>query len=211
MKFEKDKNLKTKINWNSPSIKTLLLANVITIIWAVVSRWDVATIVWIYWFQSVVIGIFQAKKMLDLKTFLTEGLKINNQPVSPTDKSKKNVVSFFVLHYGFFHFVYFIFLAQVSKDVIWIAVVYSGAIFFFNHLYSYLSNKNVDRNKVKNIGQMMFYPYYRIFPIHFIILFGLFAINHPITLIIFMSMKTVADVYMHAKEHSYDKKTEITT
>ena len=42
----------------NPPLLSLLAANIITIILAILENWDLATILFIYWAQSVIIGIF---------------------------------------------------------------------------------------------------------------------------------------------------------
>ncbi len=59
-----------------------------------------------YLLQSIIIGLFQAKKILDLKVFSTEGFKMNNHAVEPTRATQWKVVLFFLVHYGIFHSVY---------------------------------------------------------------------------------------------------------
>lgn len=195
-------NFSLKAGWKSSSMISLILANILMIIWAIIEGWNITNIIWIYWFQSVVIGIFQAKKMLDLKEFSTKGLKMNNKPVLPTKIGKLSVVIFFCFHYGFFHFVYLIFLVGILKNVIWTSVFIISIIFFINHLFSYMRNKREDSKKIKNIGNMMFLPYARIIPMHLIILLAIPFSGSLILLIIFMILKTIADVIMHIAEHS---------
>lgn len=195
-------NASFKINWKSSSMVFLVFVNIIMIIWAAIKGWNIANIIWIYWFQSVIIGIFQAKKMLDLKEFSTKGLKMNNKPVLPTKVGKLSVVIFFCFHYGFFHLVYVIFLAGFLKEVVWTSVFVVSLIFFINHLFSYRRNKQEDSKKIKNIGNMMAFPYVRIIPMHLIIIFCLPFSKSLISLVIFMILKTFADVIMHIVEHS---------
>ncbi len=90
----------------SPSALSLLGVNLGVIYFAVTDAWSLATILMSYLVQSIIIGIFQAKKILDLKEFSTEGFMINDHAVEPTRTTQKQVVAFFALHYGIFHAVY---------------------------------------------------------------------------------------------------------
>ena len=155
----------------------------------------------IYWFQSLIIGGFQVKKILDLKQFSTEGFTMNGKSVEPTEKTKRETAGFLVLHYGLFHFVYFLFLAPKVFLVINIFGLVAVTSFFINHLFSYQKNKDTDSGKIKNIGTMMFFPYARILPMHLMIGFAFVLTGSTFYLVVFLLLKTLADVIMHVVEH----------
>lgn len=193
---------------------SLLLSNLVVILLAVLQDWDLLSVMWLYWAQSVVIGLFYFLRMLNLKEFSTEGLKMNGQPVEPTRATQRQVAFFFLLHYGFFHFFYAVFLSGFSvlelfgsgfglADIIYI--ILAAVLFFMNHLYSFKHNLAEDARHKPNIGSMMFFPYLRIIPMHMTIIGGGILAGEEgwawIPLVFFMALKTVADVLMHAVEH----------
>lgn len=188
------------------SVVALVLSNLVTIGFAVIQRWDISHVMLIYWGQSVVIGIFNWRRILDLKQFSTEGFRINDRPVQPTRKTQLQTAWFFAFHYGFFHFVYFLFLVGVKKSLSGISavgVVVCILTFFANHLFSYFHNKKRDASRVPNIGTIMFFPYARIIPMHLTIIFGCyFAKGSGGELLLFLGLKTVADIIMHMVEHA---------
>ncbi|PIZ94737.1 MAG: hypothetical protein COX81_02740 [Candidatus Magasanikbacteria bacterium CG_4_10_14_0_2_um_filter_37_12] len=187
--------------FQKPSVKILLLSNLVVIVMAVYQHWSLPTLFWSYWVQSVIIGLFQFYKILDLKNFSTEGFKINGRSVEPTEKNKKQTAYFFLFHYGFFHFAYAIFLVGMSGVVAWDTVEIAGAVFLINHIISYRTNKATDSSRVPNIGKIMFFPYWRIIPMHLSIIFILpFADSIP-ALVFFLVLKTTADTMMHVIEH----------
>ncbi|NIV18529.1 MAG: hypothetical protein GWN47_09030 [Woeseiaceae bacterium] len=75
--------------------------------------------------------------------------------------------------------------------------------FYVNHRYSYFHYREQDRNRKPNIGIIMFFPYARIVPMHLMIVGG-YAIGPTTTsgLLLFLVLKTAADVVMHLVEHS---------
>lgn len=193
----------------------LVAANIITAIFAIVQKWPMVEIMWIYWAQSATIGIFNFIRIWRLKEFSTEGLTMNDRPVEPTEKSKKDIAIFFAVHYGFFHIGYLVFLIQLSCGVSMekldtsvftvgapisiIAILTMSAMFFANHLYSFLYNQDNYRG-IPNIGTMMFFPYARVIPMHLTLIIGASVAESAIVLFLFL--KTIADVIMHAVEHS---------
>jgi len=181
---------------------SLLISNVIIIVLALVQKWDVATVLWVYWMQSIIIGFFQFLRILSLKNFSTENFTINNKPVGATPGTKLFTAFFFLLHFGFFHFIYAIFIFNFFKSTNPFDFTYlflGGLVFFINHFFSYWHNKIVDRQKMQNIGQLTFSPYARIIPMHLIIIFG--AILGQASLVIFLLLKTLIDLVMHIYKH----------
>jgi hypothetical protein len=188
------------------SLWFLLLANGVTTILAVTQNWNLLALMWVYWFQNLVIGFFHFRRIHQLKEFSTKGFTENGHPVEPTEETKNRNARFFLMHYGFFHLVYFIFLlvfsqtdmlgnALNSTDLIYILP--TALLFLGNHIYSYRYNRPRDIGK-PNIGTLMFYPYARIVPMHLTLILGVF-LGGP--LLLFLLLKTLADVIMHIVEH----------
>lgn len=155
----------------------------------------------VYWMQSIVIGVSNVFRMLALDRFCTENFQINGRSVEATPATKRQVAAFFALHYGFFHAVYFVFLVVEDGAAIldgWFALC--ALLFAANHFYSHRYNVEVDRRGTPNIGTLMFTPYLRIVPMHLtIILGGMFG--GGLGLLLFVTLKTIADAAMHLVEH----------
>lgn len=140
-------------------------------------------------------------RILSLQEFSTEGFTMNDQPVLPTVETKHQVATFFALHYGFFHFIYGVFLATQAGHVVIQYVAVGSVIFFVDHFFSFRHNKERDKKKLQNIGRLMFFPYARILPMHLIIIvFGVIS-SGKFPLVVFLALKTLADLVMHAVEH----------
>jgi hypothetical protein len=93
------------------SLWSLLLSNLATIFSAIKENWNLLTIMWVYWFQSITIGFFNFIRILQLKKFSTKGVEIGNQPAKPTRGTKISIAFFFLFHYGLFHVAYMMFLS----------------------------------------------------------------------------------------------------
>jgi hypothetical protein len=200
-------NLSQLFKLDSP-LFFLLLSNIVTICFAVYENWSLMTVLWIYWFQSVFIGLFNFIKIMNLRNFTTDNFEINHRPVEPTNATKRFTAFFFLFHYGFFHFVYMIFLLE--NDNVPFGLILIPCIFFFvNHLFSFAKNFENDANKKQNIGTAMFFPYARIIPMHLIIVFGLAFTGSISALLIFLILKTIADLIMHQIEHTQNGEQQI--
>ncbi|MBN1857554.1 MAG: hypothetical protein JW846_11475 [Dehalococcoidia bacterium] len=182
---------------------SLVVANAATIALALILRWELGPLLWVYWTQSVIIGVFQFRRILDLKEFSTRNFKINNRAVEPTEATKRTTAFFFLIHYNFFHFGYLVFLlVETRPDVSEAAYILSGGVLFFvNHLYSYRANKQQKRKTVPNIGTMMFLPYLRILPMHLVLIIAAGHTHSTLALLVFCLLKAGADVLMHKVEH----------
>lgn len=188
-------------DWSAAS---LLASNVLTLAMALAGNWNAGTLMWVYWGQSVIIGLFNFLRMLSLRQFSTEGLTSNGRPVMPTRVEQIVTAFFFLFHYGGFHLVYMVFLVGLAgKGLVNLeAMGFCLAAFLVNHAFSYRYNLESDRRNKRNIGVLMFFPYARILPMHLTIIFGSALPWNRAVLLLFLSLKTAADLIMHVVEHA---------
>lgn len=206
-----------------PSLAALLLANLFTIVLAIAENWDLATVLFVYWAQSIIIGLFAVIAILTCER--TTLIADMNTPDPDALKKKiwneRNIglyllvmAGFFCLHYGLFHWGYFAFIVDgglfgppdFSNPGVWA----SCGIFFFNHLYSFFYFRNSERQGVRYLNGQFFRPYNRIIPMHLTIIFGsivvlilgLLGITTVLpVLILFLALKTWMDIRMHLRKH----------
>jgi len=174
-----------------PTSWSLLTVNLLTILLALFQNWNFLVLVWIFWFQNIIVGFFNFLRILTLKN---ENL------------GKRIVYAFgFFLHYGGIHLAYAIFLFVITlfnrstgilvNDILF--ALLSIVLFFFNHLFSFL--KNLKRDRKEDIKTLMKRPYLRVIPIHIVVLFALFL---PFSVsIVFLLLKTFVDLLTHISEH----------
>jgi hypothetical protein len=201
--------LRNKVDFTRFSTLSLLFSNLLVILIAVIDKLSAADVLWIYWSQSVIIGIFNTVEILTLKEFSTAGFRQGNRPVLPTKAAKYSTAVFFLFHYGFFHFVYAVFLGVFShfagpgpsgrgRGFIF----YSAAIFLARYLIDFVTSRNIERREIPNLGRMMFAPYVRIIPMHLTIILGAligvagsFSAGADLAiLVLFTGIKTVVDL-----------------
>ncbi|MEK7794803.1 MAG: DUF6498-containing protein [Candidatus Hydrogenedentota bacterium] len=196
----------TKTPFLDSSLLGITLGNVLSIVLAAVFDWDLLEVLWIYWGQSVVIGLSNFVRILGLREFSTAGFSMYGRPAPESRKTKRHSAGSFLVHYGFFHFIYAFFLTSAKPlklfapdDLIYMLVALGG--FALSHGYSLLHNKADDfRHRKPDLGTLVFYPYLRILPMHLVMGGGLIAGASAIS--IFMIMKTFTDVGMHMAEHA---------
>lgn len=188
------------------SLWILLFSNSAALLIAVSEGVSLKSVLALYWVQSVIIGIVNCIRILTVDSFSTEGVLLNEKPVPPTLQTKYKLAAFFAFHYGFFHVVYAIFVFDAPLNINGYYVLGGGLLFFVDHLFSFIYNKKRD-DKVLNIKRLMAFPYARIIPMHFfIIFFGMFfsLTSYPFLVfgkIVFLGLKTMVDAGMHVVEH----------
>ena len=203
-----------QIDFTKLSTLSLIFSNLLVIVFAAVDRISALEVLWIYWGQSVIIGIFNFIKILTLKDFSTEGFRQGGNLVLPTKKAKISTAFFFLFHYGFFHFIYFVFLGSFSAINPAISTgfelkyfLYSTGMFFISYLVEFIYSKKEEADEKPNLGKVMFAPYVRIIPMHLTIILGgfisaagsIFSADTNISIItLFIGIKTVIDLITHS-------------
>lgn len=202
---------------------SLLGANLLTILIAVLEGWDLGLTLFVYWFQSLIIGVFAVGRMLSFRTDLItqspsfrkySGEKGDGNPARTALAIKLFMAGFFSLHYGFFHYGYYEFLTDlgflegISLTDPFLLLACGG--FFVHHFYSFLFHRRYTGPAGKYLQETFTWPYHRIIPMHATIIFGgfisiiamLFSIDlSMVVLIFFLGIKTVVDVRMHIEKH----------
>jgi hypothetical protein len=190
---------------------------------AVLEGWDLGMTLFIYWVQSLVIGLFAVIRILSFRTDLITASPSFEKVMRGRDEGdlaraalaiKLAMAGFFAFHYGFFHYGYYEFLAalgllagvSLSDPFLLLAC---GA-FFAHHAYSFFYHRETPGPAATYLKETFTYPYHRIIPLHTTIIFGTFismiamAFSVDLSMIIlvfFLGVKTLVDVRMHIRKH----------
>lgn len=187
------------------SSRTLLLANGVTIILFIVSGGSLMQVLWVYWWQSIIIGVIQVIRIIISPIKIT---RPDGEPVSLISFlfNKAFTLLIFPLHFGFFQYLYFMFLSLLSTRPVFgppphtTELVISCLAFALHHVFAFVLEQRTvwkDRTKKPDLQTLMFRPYYRIFPMHFIIMFMFFGgilLGNIIVAVVFMILKTYVDI-----------------
>ena len=157
------------------------------------------TIIWLYWSQSVCLGFFNALDIATLKNYDISIFKRADN-VTVSNASMKNFTAvFFLIHFGFFHFVYLFFLIGIKKTgpFDWYFYQITLSIFLIGQVFNFIPHKIAQRkNDIPvNVNTMFFIPYLRVVPMHLCILLPAFF--HFSNLMVFIILKVIFDALMY--------------
>jgi hypothetical protein len=157
----------------NPSARNLIPANAATRAGALYFDWAVGWLLWAYWMQGVVIGWQARRRMLSLHRFSTEGFTSKGRRVPEDDSGKRSTANFFVLHYGFFHLGYLVFLFAGHRVDHWrdaLVLAACGVSFAMSQASTYAAQHAADVRGKPNLDALMFTPYLRVVPMHLAIM-----------------------------------------
>lgn len=193
------------------SVYGLIVANFVALGVAAATGMTLRELMFLYWLQSVMIGISYFVRVLSLRAYVTDGLeKLEGLSWDAMSHPRLMVALFFLAHYGGFHFGYFMFLVEFAdRDTptfgpalgplggFSVAAIALAAA----HLFSLHENLARDRDTVVNLRMLMLVPYARVVPMHLAIIAGYELGPGPVPFYAFAALKIVADVTMHVIEH----------
>ena len=192
------------------STQVLILANIVTIVFAVVQKWKVADILWLYLAQSLIIALFICLRILSMKQFSTEGmLDKNKKPFESTLKTKrsltKQLLVFAVGCNAFFAVLLYLIFGTPHLEGTQVAgYAICILVFLADNGFSYLYNRKRDRKRKPAIGTISGIVLMRNIPMLIIILLGWpvkETTPESALLVFFLLLKTIVDVTMHNWEH----------
>jgi uncharacterized protein DUF6498 len=176
-----------------PSTWVLVAANVLTIAAALWFDLRLGDVMLVYWCQSLMIGISFLIRMVIR-------LRIVGDPFFQDYVGKYFNAFFFFAHYGIFHLVYLFFLKPSTTPGLFSGFGLCVLLFALSHAHSLWYNIRRDRLASVDPQGLFWLPYARIVPMHITIIFGPRLVV-GLDLVVFLGLKSLADVLMHVVEH----------
>ena len=180
------------------SLLSLVLANLLVIFFALKENWSLEFMIWVYFFQNIILGFFwpakvltceydgeYTKKILSLAAFMPE---------------------FYATHIGYAFILHMMFGDVFRDDFEIICLV--AAIFFVSEVISFFTEER--RKTPITFAEVHFFPFVRVIPMHATLLAG-FALQQYnkecYSLEIFLVLKMLADIgmYLAARSRLFQK------
>jgi hypothetical protein len=203
------------------ALVTLLAANAVAIAFFLAGDNSVIQVLWIYWLQSVIIGLVNVVRIARLPLGDLQIQGMSNEASNRFGIAIKGfLATFFTLHYGGFHFGYMLFLIVLGTETTFTvgssvsqmnlnesgvavgAVLLSGLVFAVHHTLTYVREQQEmhhGQHAQANAFTALFRPYARIIPMHLTIILGpLLALKFGTDgmFVLFMILKTAIDVML---------------
>lgn len=192
----------------SYSAIALILNNLVPLFGVIFLDWNFSNIIFLYWFENIVIGFFTIVKMV-----LVRQQTANNSSVQNSFKLlsfyKFTIILFFIFHFGAFTMGHGIFLLAFFGEYINFQnnLLIALLTMFLSHGVSLVVNY-IKPKKFLNTNEaiLMFAPYPRIIVVHLTVMiagFLFFKIDNLsiLVLIFFICLKTWIDLASHLFEH----------
>lgn len=196
-------------DWLRPSVLALIAANLVPVAGVFLFGWKVFPLLLLFWFENVIIGVFNALKIL----FSAPDQKFQWA-------GKLFVVPFFCVHYGMFTFVHGVFVvalfgggtnrgfpspATFLNEMFEQKLVWAVLGLFVSHGVSFVHNYLIGGEFRRAGAQaLMIQPYGRIVVLHVTILLGGFlmmALKSPaLGLVLLVVLKVLLDLRAHLAE-----------
>ena len=196
-KTEVQRELRILFNKLLLSLAIVFASNIALIISCHLGSWSFVEVMWVYWLESIIIGLFTAITICNLNRF--DAIDINDTAGKSDEEIKRSVAGFFLMHYGGFHAAYLVTILAITKTPSWINILYIlalSALFAYSHYQKYRLRLPELRARRPKLGNMFARPYLRILPMHLTIIlgFGFFEAHALATLILFILLKIIVDV-----------------
>jgi hypothetical protein len=186
------------------SIRWLLAGNALTLGLALWQGASVASLLWPFWFQSLVIGVFNFRRMRALRAFSTRGMSDGGgKRIPETEAGKRSTANFFLGHYGGFHVAYLLFLAALAwpqpHEWRWMLPAMLALVLVQARVHR--DQVAADATARPSLTLMMLAPYLRVLPMHLILIVGAVLVpTGAMALMLTMVLKTLADLATHEIE-----------
>jgi hypothetical protein len=189
------------------SVVILIAANLAPLYGVLFWGWQVFPLLFLYWFENVIIGMFNILKMLMWKSDNHKSAKIA-------------AASFFCIHYGLFTLGHGIFIFVAFGGLDEVQQLWSTGIgwavldLFLSHSISFAFNYlKGGEYKRTNLNKLMQEPYGRVVILHLTIIGGGFlmtVLESPLAgLIMLVLIKIVIDFRAHVSQHFRNKPEDI--
>lgn len=202
------------LDFKDPIIWTLLISNLVTIVFALAERWNVGNVLIVFWIQCVFIGIFNLLRMLNVSNKAIEDISVQdpNKPANPNNAMMTKVVFiiFFVMFYWAFlggllgGIISLYFVKKLTGEIHAGSIAIVALLFLANHTYSYFKSR--EKDKEASISILLFYPFLRVIPMQ-AITYAYLAFPQA-ALAVFLIAKTFVDLKSyHWERLQYEKPT----
>lgn len=218
-----------------PTVLILILVNLIPLYGVVFWGWSQGYILFIYWAETSIIGFLNVFRMMLAQKVNTKNLRVNGKRPKIKTKAdfrafRKNMIFFFIMHFGIFNVVHGMFVLGFS-DIDFGTILTTGSSFldilvaaspllipimalFISHAASFVFNY-IGRGEYKEqeLNVLFLKPYSRIVVTHLTLVIGaslMESLGEPVVMLVLMVVLKIAfDVLAHVYAHENLKQPQL--
>ena len=188
------------------ALVSLILANLVPLVGVLYFNWNLATIIFLYWLESLVIGAINVPKLLitaNHRGYISKFLP--NKPGS--SPAYDAALAYLIIYFMFALVVYVMMYRIVDMSTLdFKAALYSFEVFIISHAISFFRNFLRDEEYKRNsVLYQFFAPYKRVLIIAAAVLAGSHLIERYdgalVAVVALIIIKIALDVITHLFEH----------
>jgi magnesium-transporting ATPase (P-type) len=223
--------IKTHIKWTQ-AIAVLIAANLVPAVGVVSYDWDLFSLIFVYWLENGVIGVFTVLKMLTTYSELSQGevksARVRRSWYREAGRYRFNwfvliLVAFFLIHYGLFWMGHWEGLVMLFGDNLrshmqhyreHTGLLYTLLGLVLSHGVSFRRNYIQQGERMRmDVPILMFVPYRRVWGLHLIIMLVAGVVDlaggSRTGLLMLIVVKIVADIFAHSYERASCAEEEV--
>lgn len=190
------------------ALLAIIISNVVILYGVKIGNWDLYMILFICWYETVLVGFFNIFRINLSERLPTKYLQLGAHKY----KSKTAFMTIFLIQFGVFTILHLLLLQAlfdsppVTLTSYFVPVTISLLLLFMSHGYSYVFNY-LDKKEYKALApdQLLVRPYLRTGSVNLLLIFIALVLlrDHPeqnIALVL-IQVKLIADVLAHIIEH----------
>jgi hypothetical protein len=181
------------------SFWSLIIWNLVAIVWAVADDWSFKLLIAVYLCQSLIMGFFWFLRVCSLKDFYVQGGE--QLSMEKSFHARSHAAIGFLFTYSFFQLFALLFVAEVILSGRWPLLVM--VVSFFISQWSSLSKRPVWISDQRPNLDIMAFPLVRILPMFVPLFFFGTRFGEKLPMAVFLLAKTFADAGMHAFEYNH--------
>jgi len=181
--------------FSDSSFWSLVIANIITIAWALKEGWSLDLMIWVYFSQNLILGIFWPAKVF--------ASSVDTSYIKKVQSTAFFLPQYLVVHSLYAASLYNFFGKEFSANFKYILIM--AGIFFLSELISYSTVKSPN-HKPLSLAKVQLFPYARTVPMHFVMCIGIISgktnEGTRLAVMFFLLLKAFADIGMLWVERS---------
>ena len=167
------------------------------------------TLVWLYYAQNLLYGFFTFLDILTTRNFDETTMKLFGKNGQANPKPSFKAAWGFLMFFGFFHFVYLVFLATMHKSgpFQWDFFKDMLLVFLVFQIVNFIQHKIQNKKNVVKLVQITGLPLLRVLPMHLCILVPAFLKISNLT--VFLVIKVAVDAITYIITTSYYRNNDL--